>query len=462
MGVTISLSLSQGTPNTTARTTTVSARVTIHYDQGSYDGTQPSGEVTIDGQSFPFVKNFNYAGVGQGAASQSGSTSITITATVPYGTSSSRTVYASASFSRASNSASGSITLTPISSGGSSGGGDDDNTEEWDPDNPGSGSGSGSGSTNRPADAKPGNCEVISQAWLPDYPDGYYSGDTVLIDCRPSFPSADTKYVIIKFRTPNFAGTSSLLTVDPYNFRVPGTTYCSLSYAICTSDENAEKYYNASTFVYDPNQIAWGLLSREELEARPFVIRTNKLKKNTVYYLVLWQATGENCMTWIYMGSSRKLGHGFTVYTNSGIETIDSRGVFDIGNDTYECFLDTGSSWDRLVAAPLRMEGTFAIDSNGSATVDCGFRPDVVVFTGLTYTYNGVKYEPQMSAVFPEKATSNRLYLIASIDNYKYIQAEITQTNTGFELSECGGTPTSGSYGLLINKVFNYTAIKYT
>lgn len=149
MAVWLTMSLSQGTPNTTARTTTVSATLTIHYNGGSYDGTQPSGTITIDGQSFPFVKNFNYAGVGQGAATQGeGSTSITVTATVPYGTSSSRTVYASASFSRASGGASGAITLTPISSGGSSGGGDDgddDNTEEWDPDNPGTG-GSGGGS----------------------------------------------------------------------------------------------------------------------------------------------------------------------------------------------------------------------------------------------------------------------------------------------------------------------------
>ena len=141
MAVWLSLSLSQGTPNVEARTTTVSATLTIHYSGGSYDGTQPSGTITIDGQSFPFVKNFNYAGVGQGAVTQGeGSTSITITATVPYGSSSSKTVYVSASFSRASGSASNAITLTSISSGGSSGG-DDGGSGGDDGDGGGSGGG---------------------------------------------------------------------------------------------------------------------------------------------------------------------------------------------------------------------------------------------------------------------------------------------------------------------------------
>lgn len=479
MGVTISLSLSQGTPNTTARTTTVSATVTIRYDQGSYDGTQPSGEVTIDGKSFPFVKNFNYSGVGQGAVSQSGSTSITITHTVEYGSSSSRTVYVDASFSRASNSASGSITLTPISSGGSSGGGggDGDNTEEWNPDNPGSGSGSGSEPDSGhgtgpgyvagwvPADGKPGNCKLIGEAWLPNWPDGYNLGDIIIIEDHPSQVANNPKYAVIEFKTPDFDGISSMLTVDLYYFSFGSynsSSKCSLSYALCTSDENVGDYYHAPSYVYDPNQIEYGLLSREDLKNLPFVIQTDKLKKNTSYYLVLWQPTDENCLESIRIASHRCLGHGFTVYYNSGIETINTRGVFNITGEKYECYVENGSKWDRLVAAPLRTEGTLVIDSNGSATVDCGFKPDVVVFSGLQLTDEDVIYETQLSAVFPEKETSNPVLISAFIDGYYYIETEMTQTDTGFKLSECGGMPEGGSYGLLTDFTFNYTAIKYT
>ena len=152
MAVWLTMSLSQGTPNETARTNTVTATVTVHYSGGSYNGNSPSGTVTIDGQSSSFTCNFNYAGIGQGAVT-TGTGSVvaaTRTVTVSYGSSTTKTVSASASFNSGTASGtvstSGSINLTPISAGGSSGGGDDgddDNTEEWDPDNPGGGSGGG-------------------------------------------------------------------------------------------------------------------------------------------------------------------------------------------------------------------------------------------------------------------------------------------------------------------------------
>lgn len=264
MGVTISLSLSQGTPNTTARTTTVSAKVTIRYDQGSYDGTQPSGEVTIDGQSFPFVKNFNYAGYQQGAVSQSGSTSITITAPVEYGTSSSRTVYVSASFSRASNSASGSITLTPISSGGSSGGGDDDddNTEEWNPDNPGSG---GSGG----------------------FSDSVYYSRAATVHNTGGFSLSSGDAYSIRFTAPEFSGTSMHIRVTLEG--VAGHTDPLVGVALCTSDVNLSKYQNTSELVTDAYR-----LGNEYLYVIPGIengvaIETSEIKSETDYYLIFWQ-----------------------------------------------------------------------------------------------------------------------------------------------------------------------------
>lgn len=131
MAVWLTLSVSQGVPNETTRTTAVTATVTVHYSGGSFDGTSPSGTVTIDGQSFSYSCNFNYAGIGQGAAStEPGSVvACVVTAQVPYGESSSRTVSVSASFSRATSSVSQSVALTQIGSGGSSGGGSGDSGE---------------------------------------------------------------------------------------------------------------------------------------------------------------------------------------------------------------------------------------------------------------------------------------------------------------------------------------------
>lgn len=281
MAVWLSMSLSQGTPNETARTTTVSAKLTIHYSGGSYDGTQPSGEITIDGQSFPFVKNFNYAGVGQGPVTTgTGSTSITVTATVSYGASSSRTVNASASFSRASGGASGSITLTPISTGGSSGGGgddDDDNTEEWDPDNPGGGSGGGGSS---PA---AGNVTVVGQCGVP------------IVTDEPFYDTSSWKPIdttvghacILKIITPSFSGVSEYLTVSLALEDWWEADDLLMCYALCDSDENHHLYYDAQSVVSDPHQIVCGTLSRYEI-LEPFTILTDKLVGNKDYYLIFW------------------------------------------------------------------------------------------------------------------------------------------------------------------------------
>lgn len=260
MAVWLTMSLSQGAPNETARTTTVSATLTIHYSGGSYDGTQPSGEITIDGQSFPFVKNFNYSGVGQGPATTgTGSTSITVTATVSYGASSSRTVNASASFSRASGGASGSITLTPISSsGGSSGGGDDDddNTEEWNPDNPGPGGSSGTVDYNATV---------------------HHSGGFVL-------SSGDA--FSVKFTAPEFSGTSKGVYIDLIGVKNGGSPYIGI--ALCTSDANLSKYKNTSELVDDVYRLENVYSLPLDVVGIEEEIPTTAIKSDTDYYLIFW------------------------------------------------------------------------------------------------------------------------------------------------------------------------------
>lgn len=282
MAVWLSLSLSQGTPNVTARTNTVTASVKVHYSDGSFNGNSPSGTLTINGQSFSFTCNFNYAGIGQGAASTgTGSvTACTRTVTVSYGSSSTKTVSASASFASGTGSgtvsASDSISLTPISSGGGSGGGDDDddNTEEWDPDNPGGGSGG--------IVVTPGNATVVGQALLTSN-EPYYQTETY----TPIYCGALSCTCAIKITTPGFVGTSQSLDVDLYAINAWSSDDLLMCYALCDSDENHRLYMGAQSVVNDPSQIVCGTLSRAEW-GLPFSIQTDKLVGNKDYYLFLW------------------------------------------------------------------------------------------------------------------------------------------------------------------------------
>ena len=276
MAVWLSLSLSQGTPNVTARTTTVTATLKIHYSGGSHNGFSPPGQIVIDGKSFPFTQNFNYAGIGQGAASQgTGAESVTRTATVSYGSNSTRTVSVSASFDSGTDSGevstSGSIALTPISSGGSSGGGGDG--EEG-----GDSGGSGSGGVV----VTPGNVTVIGQAFLTAN-EPYYQTETY----TPIWCGDLSSSCAIKINTPGFVGVSQSLDVDLHAINVWASDDLLMCYALCDSDENHRLYIGAQSVVNDPNQIACGTLSRTEW-GPSFSIQTDKLDGNKDYYLFLW------------------------------------------------------------------------------------------------------------------------------------------------------------------------------
>jgi hypothetical protein len=305
MAVWLSLSLSQGTPNKTTRTTTVSATLTIHYNGGSYDGTEPGGAITIDGQVFPFVKNFNYAGVGQGASTQgSGSTSVTVTATVSYGDTSSRTVYASASFSRASGAVSKEIVLTPIgSSGGGSDGGDDDddNTEEWDPDNPGSGS------------------ETFQEV------------DVNMTVQRNSASISPNGASVVRFTTPEYLGRSRFLKIVLHTSSSYIYYDMPVNVAICSSDANLSKYSKGSNTVNDIYQLEVSSTTLSISSYSVIGIQTYELKGNTDYYLILWNPSEYVDIDGIWMGVVYDI---ITVNIDNSSDHVD-----------YQCFIGDGTTW---------------------------------------------------------------------------------------------------------------------
>lgn len=341
MAVWLSLSVSQGTPNATARTNTVTASVTVHYSGGSYNGNSPSGTLTIDGQSFNFTCNFNYAGIGQGAVT-TGTGSVgaaSQTVTVSYGSSTTRTVYVSASFASGTASgtvtASDSISLTPISSGGSSGGGDDGGEEWEDPDNPGSG-----GSDSGDIVVTPGNCTVIGQDIIDSEKDRLdYSLEEEL---TVGFYTIWKFITVVNFTTPKFDGVSQSLTVNLYSTSVNFTSvYDTICFALCRSDFNHGGYFGSTSVVTDPNQITRGSLSQAEWTSMPFTIQTSELESETAYYLIFWVPSDNG-----YASAGKAQYHSITVnYTDSddsdNTVRIDASGT---GFGTYTILIDTNGT----------------------------------------------------------------------------------------------------------------------
>lgn len=335
MAVSLSISLSQGTPNLTSRTTTVTASVTIHYSGGSYNGYSPSGTLTINGQSFGFTCNFNYAGVGQGALTQ-GSGSVTAcsrTVTVSYGTSSTKTIYASASFNSGTASgtvtASDSITLTTISSGGGSG-------DSGGGESGGEGS-SGSGS----AEVTYGSATVVGGAYF------YSETSTLNYSLSTTVSVSNYWYIpsvyVLKFKTPKFTGVSKSVSIRlgsiNANFDKDDHVVC---FALCKSDENHNMYLCADNTVDDSTQITSGTLSKDQWMSSQIAIQTADIKSETEYYVFFWMPPDD--------GYSSTADGGTTEYISVSVINMKP-GTFNIDNGSalseYECYIDNGSSWDR-------------------------------------------------------------------------------------------------------------------
>ena len=107
--------------------------------------------------------------------------------------------------------------------------------------------------------------------------------------------------------------------------------------------------------------------------------------------------------------------------------------------------------------------GTLTTNSSGTATVNCGFRPDLVVINGFTYTYGSDRYEYQLSFCFPAKVNGSNYVNAAEAYSTTYsngISAEFTQATNGF--SVLLERYTGSTYASITNTNFNYTAIKYT
>ena len=108
--------------------------------------------------------------------------------------------------------------------------------------------------------------------------------------------------------------------------------------------------------------------------------------------------------------------------------------------------------------------GSITTSNSGTATVNCGFRPDLVVFFVANFTSDGETYESVISLPIAASKKSNGAYLDnCAVENSSFasfIQCWIDSiTNTGVSV---GFYRYSSSPGYVTKKTYNWTAIKYT
>lgn len=109
-----------------------------------------------------------------------------------------------------------------------------------------------------------------------------------------------------------------------------------------------------------------------------------------------------------------------------------------------------------------RKSGTFTINSNGTATVSCGFKPDLVCVHKKEASNN---YMYSAASAFQEDSRTDTgvscLALWSTTSGVTFYELDLSRNNTGFTVTAYAyaddwnsSTPT--------NTVFQYTAVKYT
>ena len=107
-----------------------------------------------------------------------------------------------------------------------------------------------------------------------------------------------------------------------------------------------------------------------------------------------------------------------------------------------------------------RKSGTFTTNSSGSATVTCGWQPDIVYIRGGTDSDDNGTYNYSMAMHFAEETRTNSLDTIMfSPDGV--VDIVWTRSSTGFT-AKCGKYDWSWNAAAAANETFTYVAVKYT
>ena len=134
-------------------------------------------------------------------------------------------------------------------------------------------------------------------------------------------------------------------------------------------------------------------------------------------------------------------------------------------------FVDAQGNVKTGVLEPvIRYEGEFvaSYDSDYKQQIDCGFKPDAVMFTGLSYTGAGGEnvYQEGLCVLFSE-STPGAIpcfsgYGELSTGAFVYFESLIHQTNNGFILQHFCYYDENDDTVYPTGKTFSFVAIKYT
>lgn len=117
--------------------------------------------------------------------------------------------------------------------------------------------------------------------------------------------------------------------------------------------------------------------------------------------------------------------------------------------------ISTGATVKRYPASGL---GTFTTDRNGTATVNCGFQPDVVYFSGDTVYSDGMQIDYSAAIVFTEETRTNPAAYLSYESATHAVLA--SKTSTGFSVN---AIQFSYDWSVTVKSTtYNYVAIKYT
>ena len=142
-----------------------------------------------------------------------------------------------------------------------------------------------------------------------------------------------------------------------------------------------------------------------------------------------------------------------TVTPSSSSQTAVASGVYTTGAVTVAAI---PSNYKQIQTT----SGTFTTNRSGLATVNCGFKPDVVRFT-INHNWDGWKFE---GAIDFASSNADKIICTDLYDDDDDILAatySTTRTDTGFTV-EAGYRDYTYGEGTLKNQTVTYSAVKYT
>lgn len=107
-----------------------------------------------------------------------------------------------------------------------------------------------------------------------------------------------------------------------------------------------------------------------------------------------------------------------------------------------------------------RTSGTFTTSTSGTATVNCGFKPDLVVVKVGTSSFDSTQNDPAFAFTESSK-TKLSITSVSKSSSYIMTTNACTQNTSGFSIT-MNNISSSFSTAPVSRTTFSYIAVKYT